>query len=145
MKKLSLVIALGISMIISGAFAQTIQTEDQKRLEMAKEGCQKPIGFFPTPSKLMCALSALGISEKEAKPKALALVFGVCQGRVSQPVAGVTPKAYPTLGACLKDPQAVTLINKELTAKGFPEVKVVNPSILNVPITAPVTKPATAQ
>lgn len=104
---------------------------DPQRLQMAKVGCQKPIGFFPTPSKLMCLLVAMGKTEKDIKPKAMAVVFSGCQGRLTQPQpAGVTPKRYPTLGACLSDPMAVEAINKELAAQGFNPVTIVNPNVL---------------
>lgn len=146
MKKLLGIICSSIITATCAISAQAqfqTSTPDQQRLQMAKEGCQKPIGFFPTPSKLMCILTATGTSEKEVKPKALALVFNVCQGHLTQTSAGVTPKAYSSLGACLSDPTAVALINKELTTHKFPEIKIVNSSVFTAPA-APATAPATA-
>lgn len=103
-------------------------------LQLAQKGCQKPIGFFPTPAKLTCLMTALGITDKDAKPKALAMIFNVCHGRtLAAPPAGVTPKSYATLGDCLNDPAAIALINTELKAQGFPEIKVVNTSVLAAP------------
>lgn len=139
MKKLSLIISLGFLTISTVSFAQTStqsQTPsiEQQKLQMAKDGCGKPIGFLPTPSKLACMLVALGVSEQEVKPKALAIIFAVCHGQLLKAAApGVTPKSYSTLGECLNDPAAITLINKELTAQGFSEIKIVNPSILTAP------------
>jgi hypothetical protein len=130
MKTLIFVIGLAISAVTSSVFSQT---QPQPQEQQAREGCSKPLGFFPTPSKLMCLLVAIGVSEKDIKPKALALIFNVCQGHSLQPQpAGVTLKSYSTLGACLNDPAAITLINKELTAQGFLKIKVVNPAILGV-------------
>jgi hypothetical protein len=109
---------------------QQASPQQQREIQMAQQGCQKPIGFFPTPSKIMCVLSALGKNQNEVKAKALAIVFTVCQGHVVQTQSNVKLKKYGTLGACLTDPAAVTQINSALTSHGFPEVKVVNPSVL---------------
>ncbi|MBA2654087.1 MAG: hypothetical protein H0U71_03345 [Gammaproteobacteria bacterium] len=133
MKKLYL--AIGLLAITTSAYPENQgATQDQDRLQMAKVGCQKPLGFFPTPSKIMCMLTALGISEQTTKPKAFALMFNVCQGRTLQPLpSNYVPKKYPTLNACLSDPSAIGLINKELQSQGFPAVKVVNPGVLSSP------------
>lgn len=113
------------------------QTISKQNLLVAQKGCQKPIGFFPTPAKLMCLMGALGISQQDAKPKALALIFNVCHGRVSQAQpAGTQAKSYGTLGECLSDPAAITIINTELKSQGLPEVNVVNKDVLT-------TQPAT--
>lgn len=144
MKKFPIILILGLFTVSGGAFSEQVTKQptqqatqqDLNRLQMAREGCQKPIGYFPTPSKLMCLLTALGVSEKEVKAKALALMFNVCHGRTLQPQpAGFIPKKYDNLGNCLKDPDAITLINKELTAQGFPSVKVTNPGVLTPPVT----------
>jgi hypothetical protein len=109
---------------------QQASPQQQREIQMAQQGCQKPIGFFPTPSKIMCVLTALGKNQNEVKAKALAIVFTVCQGHVVQAQSNVKLKKYGTLGACLTDPAAVTQINSALTSHGFQEVKVVNPSVL---------------
>lgn len=111
------------------------QTSTQYPIHEARAGCLKPIGYLPTPSKLMCMLTAFGKAQSDVKPKALAIVYSVCKGRPLQPQpANYTPKIHPTLGACLKDPSTVNLINKELTASGFREIHIVNSSVL-VPAT----------
>lgn len=135
-----------ISCTALGENTTTTQPQISKQnYQMAQKGCQKPIGYFPTPSKLMCLLTALGLSDKEAKPKALALIFNVCHGRVLQPPPGLKPKAYQTLGACLSDPNEVILINSQLKAQGLPEIKVVNTDVLGTtskPVgTAPSSSP----
>jgi hypothetical protein len=135
MKKLNFILSLGLIAFSSAIFAET-QASSQKDqlLQLSQKGCLKPIGFFPTPAKIMCIMNTFGISQKEFKSKALALVFNVCKGRVLvTPPAGITLKPYDTLGNCLSDPTAVMLINRELKAQGFPEVKVVNPDILKQP------------
>lgn len=133
MKTLRLVILFGLILTITSIFSQPqpqqLSPEQQHMLALAREGCQKPLGYFPTPSKLMCVLTAVGKSQKEVKAKSLAIIFSVCRGQGFQ--TNVTYKKYDTLANCLKDPAAITLINKELTAEGFPAVKIVNPSILS--------------
>lgn len=128
----NLIIGLCFLVITGNQLALAQPSEEAKKLQLAREGCQKPLGLFPSPSKLMCLLEAFGISEKEIKPKTLALVFTVCEGRTlqSQP-AGTPPKKYNNLSACLSDPAAIALINKELISQGFPVVKIVNSAILS--------------
>jgi hypothetical protein len=134
MKTLSFVTVLAILTVTSSAYSQArpqLQEQQQQQLQTAQEGCQKPLGYFPTPSKLICLLSAIGVSEKDIKPKALALIFNTCRGHSLQPQpAGVTLKSYSTLGTCLSDPVAIASINKELTAQGFLKIKVMNPAVL---------------
>lgn len=143
MKKLIILLTSLSILISSSVFAEssanqtTVQVQQQQpiskqQLQKAALGCQKPIGFFPTPSKLVCLLTAIGQSEKDIKPKAMAIIFSSCQGRLLQPQpAGSTAKKYPTLGACLQDPAAIEVINRELAAQGFNPISVVNPSVLS--------------
>lgn len=130
MKKI--IIILGSLLITSTLFAQqqSYQQTDNN-LQEAREGCQKPIGYFPTPAKLRCLLTAFGLPHDEAKPKALAMVFQVCHGRtLNPPPAGVTLKKYQNLASCLNDPTAIKTMNNELTTAGLSPVKVVNPAVL---------------
>lgn len=136
MKKLITLFA-GISFVMSTSVFATVATQQEpvskQQLQKAAQGCQKPLGFFPTPSKLICLLTAIGKTEKDIKPKAMAVIFSTCQGHLLQPQqAGTAPKKYATLAACLKDPAALESINKELAAQGFSPVTVVNPSVLSV-------------
>ncbi len=132
MKKLYTFILPIFLTVTCSVFAQEQASQQQYDLQLANKGCQKPLGFLPTPAKVMCLLTAFGKSEKEVKPKALAIVFTVCRGyTVQQLPAGTTAKKYANLGTCLKDPTAITLINNELKAKGFPPVKVINTGVLS--------------
>lgn len=122
MKLSTAVIGLGGLFLASIGLAQHQQLSNTQnsQVQMAKEGCQKAIGWMPTPQKLRCILYATGLKQDEVKPKAVALIFSVCQGRVMKAdTAGITPKKYGTLGECLSDPNAITLINKELQAHQF--------------------------
>lgn len=111
--------------------ATTTPQIDAQTLSVAQSGCQKPIGYIPTPAKLICLLTALGVPQENAKAKQMAIIYGVCQGRtLSQQPAGTTLKSYPTLGACLGDPAAITIINSELKTNGYEQVKVVNTQVL---------------
>jgi hypothetical protein len=142
MKKFSLIVLGLLFSTQLFAQAQTTQTQqttqtkvtpqDQARLQAAKNGCQKPLGFFPTPSKILCVLTAAGLSEQSTKAKEIALIFTVCKGYSLQS-ASTEQKAvkYNTLGACLKDPSALQRLNKELTAQGFQPVTIVNPTVLS--------------
>lgn len=104
----------------------------QQQIAAAKQGCQKKIGFFPTPAKLTCMLTAIGKTEQDIKPKAMAIIFSACQGRtMTPPAANTTVKKYPTLGACLSDPSAVETINKELLSQGFNPIVIANPAVLS--------------
>lgn len=143
MNKVSLFLGLGILAATLGIQAQTtigttsVQNVSQDDLMQAREGCQKSLGFFPTPAKLKCVLTALGLPA-DTKPKALALIFNVCHGRILKAdTSGIAVKSHPTLASCLSDPQTVDLLNKELQAHGFSPVKVSNPSILEGLPTAP--------
>lgn len=122
MKLSTVMTGLGCLFLASVGFAQQVHsaTTQDAQLQMAREGCQKPIGMLPSPKKLMCILHATGLKQDEVKPKAVALIFNVCQGRVTKTdTAGIIPKRYKTLGECLNDPNAITLINKELQAHQF--------------------------
>jgi hypothetical protein len=136
MKKYIIAFLFGC-LAISTAYSQAPNANaarEQVNTQMARTGCQKSLGFFPTPSKIMCVLGAIGKSENQVKPKELAVVFTVCQGHVvpQQVGANTGVKKYATMGACLSDPNAVATINKELTAQGFSTIKVVNPGVLSV-------------
>lgn len=133
MRKIIVLALMSIFIVPGSALSQNMTAQrSNQQIQSAVHGCQKPIGFLPTPSKLMCMLTALGINDEEAKSKALAIIYSVCHGRTLQPLpAGTTAKAYSTLGACLSDPNAIAIINNELTAANFKPVKVVNPNVLN--------------
>lgn len=139
MKNLTMMFTALCLIVSSNIFAATTttittqpKTVDQQTIQMAKKGCQKPLGFFPTPSKLTCLLTAIGKSEKDIKPKAMAIIFSACQGHLLQPQPnGTKPKKYATLAACLNDPIAIEAINKELGASGFSPIAVANPSVIS--------------
>jgi hypothetical protein len=134
MKLLHIFIGLTALTFASGIFAQTSATQEQQKLKMAQEGCNKALGFFPTPSKLVCVLTAIGKNQHEIQPKAVAVIFSVCQGRVPSAEPGVKSKVYKTLGECLSDDNAVKLINAELDKQPqkFPPIKIVHPQVLKV-------------
>lgn len=131
MKKIIIIAFSVLIAVTMSSFAIEKQTQLYNQ-DVARKGCNKPLGFFPTPAKLTCMLSAIGKTEKEVQPRVLAIIFTTCHGETLQPLpAGVTAKKYPTLGACLKDPAAIAIINNELKAKNFPLLKIMNTDILS--------------
>ena len=78
-------------------------------------------------------LSALGLTQQEIKPKALAIIFTICQGRHPVAQAAGAPKKFANLGSCLSDGNTVKLINDELQKQGFPQISVKHPEVLGAP------------
>lgn len=135
-RTLSLLLMASCSTIFAAATTSQPMNQQpvvsQQQIQAAKQGCQKKLGFFPTPAKLTCMLTAIGKTEQDIKPKAMAIIFSACQGRTMQPqAANATVKKYPTLGACLSDSAAVETINKELSTQGFNPVVIANPTVLS--------------
>jgi|LakMenEpi03Aug12_release.lakeMendotaPanAssembly.Ray.scaffolds.fasta_scaffold756167_1 hypothetical protein len=143
MRKFNLLLVLSCLVVSSSIFSQPVPPQKaQGNIELAREGCQKPLGFFPTPAKLQCMLTAFGLSQSDTKPKTMAIIFNVCEGRSLQPPsANNKMKKYPTLAACLQDPAGISNINKELASEGFPAVKIVHPEVLSSPSKEAATTP----